>query len=250
MAVRSRVTSEPRQRRYPRRDVRQRDLVPPARLASLSAAVIGVGAVGRQVALQLASVGVSELVLIDFDTVSEENLANQGFSPDELGKHKSTAVATSCRRQFPQGRLVEYRTPFNFEAQLGSRWTDATRENQAIFLCVDSIAVRKEIFEAVRGQAGLIVDGRMLGELGYVYSVVDARGAAQYAKTLFAAGEAEAGRCASKSTIYCSNVVAGMMVAQMASWLRGGQTFFSQSIHLGFGSYEIQDHAPVDLSSQ
>jgi hypothetical protein len=37
------------------RDVRQRDIVPPARLATVRATVIGVGSVGRQVALQLAA---------------------------------------------------------------------------------------------------------------------------------------------------------------------------------------------------
>ncbi|CAN5166382.1 hypothetical protein BH11PLA2_BH11PLA2_52990 [soil metagenome] len=36
------------------RDLRQRDLVPPARLAKVHTMVIGVGSVGRQVALQLA----------------------------------------------------------------------------------------------------------------------------------------------------------------------------------------------------
>lgn len=37
------------------RFVRQRDLVPRAKLQTLSATVIGVGAIGRQVALQLAT---------------------------------------------------------------------------------------------------------------------------------------------------------------------------------------------------
>ena len=40
------------------RDVRQRDLVPPDGLARCHAVVVGVGSVGRQVALQLAATGV------------------------------------------------------------------------------------------------------------------------------------------------------------------------------------------------
>ena len=38
---------------------RQRDIIPLERLAACRATVIGVGAIGRQVALQLAAMGVS-----------------------------------------------------------------------------------------------------------------------------------------------------------------------------------------------
>jgi sulfur carrier protein ThiS adenylyltransferase len=41
--------------------------------------VIGVGAIGRQVALQLAALGVPDLSLYDPDTVAVENLAPQGY---------------------------------------------------------------------------------------------------------------------------------------------------------------------------
>ncbi len=41
----------------PDRDLRQRDLVPPEPLSAIHAVVIDVGAVGRQVALQLAAMG-------------------------------------------------------------------------------------------------------------------------------------------------------------------------------------------------
>jgi len=49
--------------------IRQSDLVPERRLTEVSATVIGVGAIGRQVALQLASLGVPSIQLIDFDLV-------------------------------------------------------------------------------------------------------------------------------------------------------------------------------------
>src|SRR5476649_1825418 len=83
------------------RDIRQRELVPPARLAQCHAVVIGVGAVGRQVALQLAAVGVPKMTLIDHDTVAVENLAPQGFWESDLGRSKVKAVAEIAQRQFP-----------------------------------------------------------------------------------------------------------------------------------------------------
>jgi tRNA A37 threonylcarbamoyladenosine dehydratase len=58
----------------PSRFSRQADLVPHDRLASVVATVIGVGAVGRQVALQLAAIGTPRIQLIDFDVVDATNI--------------------------------------------------------------------------------------------------------------------------------------------------------------------------------
>ena len=56
---------------------RQKDIVPPDRLAECKATVVGVGAIGRQVALQLAAMGVPWLKLVDFDIV-DENMVVDG----------------------------------------------------------------------------------------------------------------------------------------------------------------------------
>ncbi|MEO9254018.1 MAG: ThiF family adenylyltransferase, partial [Tepidiformaceae bacterium] len=52
-------------------------------------------------------------------------------------------------------------------------------------------------------------------------TVSDAGSKAHYPATLFTAGEAFAGACTAKSTIYCANVAAGITVGQFAKWLRG-----------------------------
>lgn len=74
------------------RDARQRDIVPPEQLATVRATVVGVGAIGRQVALQLAAMGVPWLQLIDPDVVEPANLACQGFLESDLGCEKVDAV--------------------------------------------------------------------------------------------------------------------------------------------------------------
>ena len=83
------------------RNARQRELIPPDALAKCHAVVVGVGSVGRQVALQLAAMGVPALTLIDPDTVSEENLGCQGFWESDVGDPKVDAVANVCHQQFP-----------------------------------------------------------------------------------------------------------------------------------------------------
>ena len=75
---------------------RQKDIVPVERIAICKATVIGVGAIGRQVALQLTAMGIPWLQLIDFDTVEISNLASQGYSEMDLGKLKVKATAELC----------------------------------------------------------------------------------------------------------------------------------------------------------
>ena len=80
------------------RYARQQDLVPVDRLAEVQATVVGVGAIGRQVALQLASIGTRKLQLIDFDTVGVANLATQGYLAADLGQLKVEATARAIRQ--------------------------------------------------------------------------------------------------------------------------------------------------------
>ena len=80
------------------RFVRQRDLVPRQKLASQLVTVIGVGAIGRQLALQLAAIGASRMQLVDFDSVDPSNITTQGYLAAEVGQPKVTACGTALRQ--------------------------------------------------------------------------------------------------------------------------------------------------------
>lgn len=84
---------------------RQKDIVPLDRIANCKATVIGVGAIGRQVALQLAAMGIPWLQLIDYDTVEENNLASQGYFEDDLKRFKVHATADICHQINPRLEL-------------------------------------------------------------------------------------------------------------------------------------------------
>ncbi len=75
------------------RYIRQSAILPTEKLADCPATIIGVGAIGRQVALQLAVMGVSPLTLIDHDVVETANLGAQGYLDDDLGRPKFEATA-------------------------------------------------------------------------------------------------------------------------------------------------------------
>ena len=136
----------------PNRDLRQRDLVPPERLADCHALVIGVGAIGRQVALQLAAVGVPILTLFDDDTVQVENLAPQGDWLEDLHFPKVEATAALCRRINPDVRVTASAERF----KRSTARTLAFDRRLVVFLCVDSIQGRRLLWETLGQQASFM----------------------------------------------------------------------------------------------
>lgn len=190
---------------------RQADLVPLERLAQLSITVIGVGAIGRQVALQLAAVGVRRLQLIDFDRVEATNITTQAYRADDLGQTKVEATARAVR-ELDAEIAVECVT---------DRFRPSVATGEAIFCCVDAISARAAIWRAVKERSAFWCDGRMLGEVLRIVTAADTRSREAYASTLFAQAEAEPGRCTARSTLYTANIAAGLMLHQFARWLRG-----------------------------
>jgi sulfur carrier protein ThiS adenylyltransferase len=100
------------------------------------------------------------------------------------------------------------------------------------FVCVDAIETRRLIWETLHRKAEFLCDGRMSAEVLRVLTVCDAAGKAHYPSTLFAASDAFRGSCTAKSTIYCANVAAGMMVSQFTRWLRGMPTEADLTLNL------------------
>ena len=189
---------------------RQQDIVPADRLAQCKATVIGVGAIGRQVALQLAAMGISWLELVDFDNIEESNLASQGYLENDLGRPKVQAAADLAQQLNQQLEVHEVNDRFKRSTEIGN----------VVFSCVDKIETRQLIWEAVQNQATFFTDGRMSAEVLRILTACDSASRQHYPTTLFSAEQAYAGACTAKTTIFCANVAAGMMVAQFAKYLR------------------------------
>jgi hypothetical protein len=200
------------------RDIRQREIVPPEKLAACHVVVVGVGAIGRQVALQLAAVGAPSLELFDHDTVSVENLAPQAYWPQDLGRAKVDATAEVCRLIYPEVRLVAH--PARFRRSFG-RTLGEVGKDLAVFCCVDSITARGLVWEAVKDRTRFFVDGRMSAEVIRVLATDRGTGNAYYPTTLFAEEQALVGSCTAKSTVYSASIAAGLMLGQFTRWLRG-----------------------------
>ena len=189
---------------------RQRDIVPPERIADCKATVIGVGTIGRQVALQLTAMGIPWLQLVDFDFVEESNLASQGYLEDDLNKLKVNATSDLC-----------WQINSNMEIQaVPERFRRSMEIGNIVFCCVDRIDVRRLIWESVKDRVNFYCDGRMSAEVLRVLTACDFESRKHYPTTLFSTDEAFVGPCTAKTTIYCANIAAGIMVAQFTKYLR------------------------------
>lgn len=97
--------------------------------------VIGCGSIGSNVAELLARYGIENIVLWDFDTVEPHNIANQLFTEEDVGKPKTEALAELLYKINPKLKKT---------IKLKGKWNDEVL-NDFVFMCVDSVEVRKEI---------------------------------------------------------------------------------------------------------
>lgn len=214
----------------PDRFERQAELVPRARIRAEAATVIGVGAIGRAVALQLAALGVPRLQLIDFDVVEPTNVTTQGFRAEDVGRPKVEAAAIACRALDPDLELAIVADRFRPSRELGT----------SVFCCVDAIATRAAIWRAVAARRRFWADGRMLGEAVRIL-VAGERGRKHYATTLFPQADAQRGRCTSRSTIYAAGLAAALMTHQFTRHLRGLPLDADATFNLLAGEYVVAD---------
>jgi len=190
---------------------RQASLIVRDKLAVCDCTVIGVGAIGRQVALQLGSIGAPRIQLVDFDNVEATNITTQGYRNDQLNMLKVTATASDIAAIDPGIAVDTINDRFRTKQKLGN----------VVFCCVDSISARAAIWRSLQSRCELWVDARMLGETMRVLSASDPLSKEHYQLTLFAQADAQRGACTAQSTIYTASIAAGLMIHQLSRWLRG-----------------------------
>lgn len=67
------------------------------KLTSAKVGIVGLGATGAWVSLQLAMMGVSQFSFIDPDRVEKSNLVRQPYSPQHIGELKTKALSAILR---------------------------------------------------------------------------------------------------------------------------------------------------------
>lgn len=121
--------------------------------------IIGVGAIGSNIASQLVRLGVTDIHIWDFDTVDEHNITNQIYTSEDIGKLKVDALKEYLLKINPKARIITHK-----------KYTRQPLQG-ILFSCVDSIKVRREI--ALQNEYNLflklVIDTRIGLETGQVF---------------------------------------------------------------------------------
>lgn len=193
---------------------RQKDIVPMEGITSTPILIVGCGAIGRNVATQLASVGVQDLELYDFDKIEESNVASQGFPETHINLLKVESVQKSC---------LDINKSINIKVN-NRRFRKSDIPRPVTFMCVDNMKSRSLIWNRIleHGTTELMIDGRMAGPNIRILNArpSDQEEVEKYNKTLFSDAQAHSGSCTAKSTIFCSNIASGLMVSEYVKYLQ------------------------------
>jgi hypothetical protein len=101
--------------------------------------IIGVGAVGRPLALMLARAG-ARVNVYDDDTVDWPNVGTQGYHAEDVGKPKAHALMDEMKRMLPPEKHTFRGYQQRVEEVNFSNWSH-------VFLCVDSMETRAQLTE-------------------------------------------------------------------------------------------------------
>ena len=133
----------------------------PTKLRTEEINIIGCGAIGSNVALQLAKLGVEKVVLWDFDTVDEHNVTNQVYTTLDVGELKTDALEHHLQLQNPAIKDIKK-----------GKYTSQPLKG-ILILAVDSIELRHKIAkqQEYNIMIRLVIDGRIGLETSQAYCI-------------------------------------------------------------------------------
>jgi molybdopterin/thiamine biosynthesis adenylyltransferase len=177
--------------------------------------IVGCGAVGSFTAVGLAKLGIMKFRLIDPDKIEEHNVLNQFFGIKDTQRYKTDVV---------KGIILDFNDQANVYSGTYKFASNEVEGTQIVLSCVDSMDVRKEIFNACKnGKVQLFIDARMSGLQGQVYSVdmTKKKEISNYEKSLFTQKEAVQERCTANRVVYPVMGIASIICNQIVKAFKG-----------------------------
>lgn len=125
--------------------------------------IIGVGATGSFVLQTLVRFGVKKINIWDFDKYEAHNVNNQAITQSCCNKQKVEAQVELCKEINPEAEIIAHDqlvTPEDIKEMSGY-----------VFLLVDSMKCRKELFEAIKENDKILWywESRLGSDQGRVY---------------------------------------------------------------------------------
>lgn len=188
--------------------VRQTDLANPQNL-KMAISLVGAGGIGSWVCLALTKMGCSNISVWDFDIVEEHNLGAQFYDLGDLNEKKVHALARRLET-LTQVKIEPF--PYRVNNNLGF--------SDIVISAVDNMGTRKNIFDTLKSH--WLIDGRMAGNEIAIFTIPNTtEGRKLYADTLFTDAEADHTPCSSRSVMYNTLMIGGLIADIVATISRG-----------------------------
>ncbi|MCQ2463649.1 MAG: ThiF family adenylyltransferase, partial [Clostridia bacterium] len=137
-------------------------------ISAYSAAVIGCGGLGCNVAVHLAGSGIGRLYLCDYDTVSESNLNRQFlYTKDDTGFFKTQRAAEKLSKYSPDTEIIAVNKKITEPDDLAF-----AGKCDIIFIAADNNALRRTVTDFCYLHNVPFVNGGINGFYGTVYLCV------------------------------------------------------------------------------
>jgi len=212
---------------------RQGSLIDPEEFKGITISIIGAGATGSHVALNLAQMGIGYqgngvIKVWDFDEVEPHNLQNQAFWPKHIGTAKVDALADLLKERF------------NVEIETHNEKVVDQREVQCnyVFLLTDTMSSRGEIMDKAMRYAvntDLVIETRMGLEDGRVYAFNpnNRDELKAWKETLYSDEEAEVSLCGtSASIVNTTQFISSLAVSRLIQHFRQEKSKLLSNINI------------------
>lgn len=222
--------------------------------------VIGLGHVGSFITYYLARLGVKDITAVDFDFVESHNLPHQFLAESVVANvtEEQKILKTEVLKQ-----TIDFMVRDNNVKYIPKKIQDAKAEiissgyPNVIFSCVDSMAVRKWIFEHFK-DGSLLVDVRTGGQFANLYSIKlgATRPVRYYEDSLYSDEEAAPLPCTGTAIIDVATAISAEAVNRFRLWQNGKlkiyHTFhdYSTGIHGVMGCESVKIDEPKTTNAE
>ncbi|MEM4590241.1 MAG: ThiF family adenylyltransferase [Nitrososphaerota archaeon] len=139
-------------------------------LYSTTAFIAGAGAIGCEVAKNLAMMGIGRLILVDYDYVELSNLSRQLLFRDaDIGRGKAEVAAERLREINPQVKVDHH------NSDIRDLEEDIYRDVDIVLSCLDNWASRRWLNSVAVSLNKPLIDGGINGFYGNVQVVIPKR---------------------------------------------------------------------------
>jgi molybdopterin-synthase adenylyltransferase len=177
--------------------------------------VVGCGAVGKNIVLQLASMGCKNITVYDFDKIELHNCASQGWMESDVGQYKTEVMARIASAHYNKCKVTVH----------NKKWLPDFTFYDYIFVCADCMDCRQAVFAYYTNRIGpkpVIIDGRMRGEEIRIVTSFDNRSREHHKGQFFSNDEAADGNCTTQTTLYTSFNISSLAVQTAVAHCRKG----------------------------